>query len=258
MSEFLFLTLQKKKKEYLSGGELFDYCMKHGPLPDSESKKFFTQLLLGVDWLHRNGVCHRDLKLENLMLNHEGVVKIIDLGLGTFYEHKLGDSLRTFCGSPDYAAPEVFMRKAYNGFAVDVWACGVILFVLSTTFVPFPSPQDVVDVNLFFPKNPSVSAEVKSFIRQILQFKPDLRPTVQQLLATSWVNHPVNDPPAKPEFIPALVALTCEYMGCTPEQVQQSRYNSISTTYNLLLEKHLKGPSTTCLPKYMPTSGLVE
>lgn len=231
--------------------------MKHGPLTDAQCKRYFTELLCGVDWLHRAGVVHRDLKLENCMLSHEGVLKIIDLGLGTFYDKSAGSNLRTFCGSPDYAAPEVFMRKAYNGFAVDVWACGVILFVLATTYVPFPSPQDVVDVNLFFPKDPPVSSTIKTIIRSILQFKPELRPTAHDLLASSWVNHPVNDPPAR-VFIPEIVAQTCEYLGCTQEQVENSRYNSISTTYNLLLEKHLKGPSTICLPKYSPSTGTME
>jgi carbon catabolite-derepressing protein kinase len=87
--------------EFIPGGELFEYCASKGILHEEEARDLFRQLIQGVHWLHRSGVTHRDLKLENCMLTNDGVLKIIDLGLGTFYRHDLGNSLRTFCGSPD-------------------------------------------------------------------------------------------------------------------------------------------------------------
>jgi serine/threonine protein kinase len=112
-------------QEYISGGELYDLCCSSFPFPEDMLQKLFVELVKGVSWLHLNGIAHRDLKLENVLLDHNQTVKIIDLGLATFFNDAM--ELEEFCGSPDYAAPELYMRKKYNGYAVDIWALAVML-----------------------------------------------------------------------------------------------------------------------------------
>lgn len=91
--------------EYVSGGELFDYIVKRGKLQEHEARRFFQQIISGVDYCHRHMIVHRDLKPENLLLDHNMHVKIADFGLSNMMTD--GEFLRTSCGSPNYAAPEV-------------------------------------------------------------------------------------------------------------------------------------------------------
>ncbi|KAA0201999.1 hypothetical protein HAZT_HAZT009674 [Hyalella azteca] len=121
--------------EYASGGELFQYIKKQGKLKESEARKFFQQIISGVDYCHRHMVVHRDLKPENLLLDHNRHVKIADFGLSNFMVD--GEFLGTSCGSPNYAAPEVISANLYAGPEVDVWSCGIILFALLCGSLPF-------------------------------------------------------------------------------------------------------------------------
>ncbi|KAG7174330.1 5'-AMP-activated protein kinase catalytic subunit alpha-2-like, partial [Homarus americanus] len=121
--------------EYASGGELFDYIKKRGKLKESEARRFFQQIISGVDYCHRHMVVHRDLKPENLLLDHNLHVKIADFGLSNIMVD--GEFLRTSCGSPNYAAPEVISGKLYAGPEVDVWSCGIILYALLCGTLPF-------------------------------------------------------------------------------------------------------------------------
>ena len=161
--------------EYVSGGELFDYIVKHGKvfksswcfyqksvmsflfspkLKEHEARRFFQQIISGVDYCHRHMVVHRDLKPENLLLDSNLHVKIADFGisfflLAIFTQTTIilhlglsnmmmdGEFLRTSCGSPNYAAPEVISGKLYAGPEVDVWSCGVILYALLCGTLPF-------------------------------------------------------------------------------------------------------------------------
>jgi len=121
--------------EYVSGGELFDYIVKHGKLQEHEARRFFQQIISGVDYCHRHMIVHRDLKPENLLLDHNMHVKIADFGLSNMMLD--GEFLRTSCGSPNYAAPEVISGKLYAGPEVDIWSCGVILYALLCGTLPF-------------------------------------------------------------------------------------------------------------------------
>lgn len=114
--------------EYVAGGELFEYIVKHGKLKESEARRFFQQIISGVDYCHRHMVVHRDLKPENLLLDSNQCVKIADFGLSNMMMD--GEFLRTSCGSPNYAAPEVISGKLYAGPEVDIWSAGVILYAL--------------------------------------------------------------------------------------------------------------------------------
>jgi len=121
--------------EYANGGELFDYIVQKRRLQDAEASKFYRQIISGIDYLHQIGVSHRDLKPENLLLDHNKDIKIVDFGLSNLYAN--GEQLKTPCGSPCYAAPEMIRGLKYNGLSVDIWSSGIILFAMLCGYLPF-------------------------------------------------------------------------------------------------------------------------
>mmetsp|Transcript_24326 Transcript_24326/g.75086 ORF Transcript_24326/g.75086 Transcript_24326/m.75086 type:complete len:727 (+) Transcript_24326:63-2243(+) len=121
--------------EYVSNGELFDYIVSKGRLAPDEARHFFHQIISGVEYCHYHQIVHRDLKPENLLLDADNNIKIADFGLSNVMRD--GEFLRTSCGSPNYAAPEVISGHLYAGPEVDVWSCGVILYALLCGSLPF-------------------------------------------------------------------------------------------------------------------------
>ncbi|CAN1341110.1 CBL-interacting serine/threonine-protein kinase 8 [Linum perenne] len=119
----------------------------HGRLSEAEARRYFQQLIDGVDYCHSKGVYHRDLKPENLLLDSQGNLKISDFGLSALPPPGV-TLLRTTCGTPNYVAPEVLSHKGYNGAVADVWSCGVILYVLITGYLPF----DELDLTTLYSK----------------------------------------------------------------------------------------------------------
>ena len=134
--EALFIVM-----EYVSGGDLFTYLEAKGRLTEGEARGLFRQLVSALQHCHQRGVVHRDLKLGNLLLDANNNVKISDFGLSNQWHP--GKKLDTFCGSPAYMAPELFLRMPYTGPEVDVWSLGVILYTMVTCLLyTSPSPRD--------------------------------------------------------------------------------------------------------------------
>lgn len=125
--------------EYTRGGELFEYIVKKKRLEEKEAAKFLLQIIAGVEYIHKLGICHRDLKPENLLMDEDKNIKIIDFGLSNTYEE--GTKIKTACGSPCYAAPEMIAGKEYEGLMADIWSCGVILFAMVCGYLPFEDPE---------------------------------------------------------------------------------------------------------------------
>ncbi|QQP42443.1 Putative LOC100168714, partial [Caligus rogercresseyi] len=124
--------------EHAQKGEIFDYIAENGRLPEDKAAKWFAQILSAVGHLHGLGIVHRDLKAENLLLDEHQNVKLADFGFSNFYSS--GVLLSTWCGSPPYAAPELFEGKAYVGPKADIWSLGVVLYVLVSGSLPFDAP----------------------------------------------------------------------------------------------------------------------
>ncbi|CAD8167657.1 unnamed protein product [Paramecium octaurelia] len=156
--------------EYAERGELFDLIAQRGKLPESEARNFFLQILSGVEYCHNNLVAHRDLKPENILITHNYVVKIADFGLSNLM--KDGKYLKTSCGSPNYAAPEVISGKTYCGSDADVWSCGVILYALLAGFLPF----DEETTQALFKKIKSADYTIPS------SFSPQVRDLINRML----------------------------------------------------------------------------
>lgn len=120
-------------------GELFDYIVDKGRLSEKEACKFLSQILTGVEYIHQLNFVHRDLKPENLLLDKDMNIKIVDFGLSNIFFD--GEKLKTACGSPCYAAPEMVAGKRYNPSCVDIWSSGIILYAMICGYLPFEDPD---------------------------------------------------------------------------------------------------------------------
>ncbi|GBF87975.1 snf1-related kinase [Raphidocelis subcapitata] len=174
--------------EYVRGGELFDHIVERGRLAEDEARHFFQQIISGVEYCHRNMVVHRDLKPENLLLDSHLAVKIADFGLSNVMRD--GHFLKTSCGSPNYAAPEVISGKLYAGPEVDVWSCGVILYALLCGSLPF---DDENIPNLFkkikggvYNLPSHLSPGARDLIPRMLLVDPLKRMTIPEVRAHPW------------------------------------------------------------------------
>lgn len=175
--------------EYITGGELFDKIVRNGRLSEAEARKYFHQLIDGVDYCHSKGVYHRDLKPENLLLDSQGNLKISDFGLSALPEQGV-TILKTTCGTPNYVAPEVLSHKGYNGAVADVWSCGVILYVLMAGYLPFdemdlPTLYSKID-NADFSCPSYFALGAKALIRRILDPNPETRITIAEIRKDEW------------------------------------------------------------------------
>ncbi|KAN0039976.1 hypothetical protein ACTA71_011858 [Dictyostelium dimigraforme] len=180
--------------ELVSGGELFDYIVARGRLSEKEGRKFFRQMLCGLIYCHSNMVCHRDLKLENLLVDEDGNLKISDFGYSNII--KPGNLLSTFCGSPVYAPPEILLEKRYNGNEVDIWSMGVILYAMVTGQLPW-TLTDGVQVEgmdrllrgeFKYPSHVILSDDVKDLINRMIVAEPVERATLDEIKTHVWVN----------------------------------------------------------------------
>ncbi|CDS39555.1 5' AMP activated protein kinase catalytic [Echinococcus multilocularis] len=174
--------------EYVSGGELFEFIVKSGKISEKDARKFFQQIISGVDYCHRHKVVHRDLKPENLLLDCNHNVKIADFGLSNIMQD--GEFLRTSCGSPNYAAPEVISGKLYAGPEVDVWSCGVILYALLCGTLPFDEehiPTLFKKIKAGFFHMPEwLGASVRDLLKKMLTVDPIKRISIDDIRKHPW------------------------------------------------------------------------
>ena len=166
--------------EYCEGGELFNYIVKNQRLSEEEAAFFYYQLINGLEYIHSLGIVHRDLKPENLLLTNEHILKIIDFGLSNYFKKDRNQQLLiTPCGSPCYASPEMVAGKKYNGFKIDVWATGIILYAMLCGYLPFEDKSNddlfkkILECKVKYPKY--IGEKPKDLMTKILVNDPDKR-----------------------------------------------------------------------------------
>ncbi|PWA54360.1 hypothetical protein CTI12_AA436390 [Artemisia annua] len=191
----LFEVLANKKKiyfvlEFAKGGELFAKISK-SRFSENLSRRYFQQLISAVGYCHSRGVYHRDLKPENLLLDENWNLKVTDFGLSALTDQVRQDGLlHTLCGTPAYVAPEVLSKKGYDGAKVDVWSCGIILFVLNAGYLPFNDPNLMVMYRKIYKGEFRVpkwtSPGLKNLLSRLLDTNPETRITVDDIINDPW------------------------------------------------------------------------
>ncbi|KAG0763835.1 hypothetical protein G6F16_003447 [Rhizopus arrhizus] len=179
--------------EYCEGGELFHYLAQKGRLHESEARLLFIQLITALNWCHAHHISHRDLKPENILLDKDKQnIKIADFGMAAL--QSLDTLLKTSCGSPHYASPEIVRGKRYHGPATDVWSCGVILYAMVTGYLPFddehiPKLLKKIKSGKYRSLPDYLSADVKDLIQRMLVVDANQRMNMSEILVHPWLNN---------------------------------------------------------------------
>lgn len=185
--------------ELAEGGELFAQLTRRGRMPESTARRYFQQLVSTLHFCHRNGITHRDLKPQNLLLDAEGNLKISDFGLSALPEQQKDGLLQTACGTPAYSAPEVFRRKGYDGAKADAFSCGVILFVFLAGYLPFDDSnlpnmyRKIHQREFLFPD--WISKSARNIIYKLLDPNPNTRMSIETLMGLAWFKKSFNSDP---------------------------------------------------------------
>lgn len=236
--------------EYAQGGEVFDYLVAHGRMKERDARKHFRQIISAVEYCHSLHVIHRDLKAENLLLDEKLNVKIADFGFSNQFNP--GETLNTWCGSPPYAAPELFEGRDYSGPEVDIWSLGVVLYVLVCGCLPFDGSTmqklraRVIAGRYRIPFY--MSTECEGLIKKMLQVDPAKRIPIADLKKDKWFNEGFEN-----EQLPSLEQLTLtdeqkeqvldeiEKMGIERANIEKSinekSYDYLAATYYLIADR---------------------
>uniref|UniRef100_A0A674C9S4 non-specific serine/threonine protein kinase n=1 Tax=Salmo trutta TaxID=8032 RepID=A0A674C9S4_SALTR len=263
-------------------GEVFDYLVAHGRMKEKEARAKFRQIVSAVQYCHQKHIVHRDLKAENLLLDADMNIKIADFGFSN--EFTMGNKLDTFCGSPPYAAPELFQGKKYDGPEVDVWSLGVILYTLVSGSLPFDG-QNLKELRERVLRGKYripfyMSTDCENLLKRFLVLNPAKRGTLEvredsenQIMKDRWINAGSEEDELKP-FVEPEEDITDQKridvmvgMGFSPEEIQESlakmKYDEITATYLLLGRKSSElepsvstSSSNLSLAKPRPTSEL--
>uniref|UniRef100_A0A8C5FCG5 non-specific serine/threonine protein kinase n=2 Tax=Gadus morhua TaxID=8049 RepID=A0A8C5FCG5_GADMO len=267
--------------EYASGGEIFDHLVAHGRMAEKDARKKFKQIVAAVHFCHCRNIVHRDLKAENLLLDHNLDIKIADFGFSNLFSR--GQLLKTWCGSPPYAAPELFEGKEYDGPKVDIWSLGVVLYVLVCGALPFDGSTlqnlraRVLSGKFRIPF--FMSTDCEYLIRHMLVLEPSRRLSMEQINKNKWMRQGDPDPEfdrliaeceqvkteRETELINEQVLIEMSEMGLDRERTLQSlqtdAYDHYSAIYSLLADrlkknKTLRVTPTTPRPIGYPLGGV--
>ncbi|XP_076910040.1 SNF1-related protein kinase catalytic subunit alpha KIN10-like [Bidens hawaiensis] len=245
--------------EYMNRGELFKYITEQRWLEEDQARRFFQQIISGVEGCHLHGVAHRDIKPENLLLDSKGNVKVADFGLANVMRD--GRLLKTWCGSLNYAAPEVVSRRPYAGPEVDVWSCGVVLYALLSGYLPFdhgmlPVLCEMIKNGIFtFPK--CFSPGACDLIKRMLTVNPVKRITIPEIYKHPWfqvdllryiADHSLNTS-CNATKVDVRVLVEMNNLGFNVQEVNASlnnmSQNQTTVSYCILLHRRLNNNRTS-------------
>ena len=246
--------------EYIEGRDLFQYIYSLQRLSELKASQLFRQLIACLEYIHTLGIVHRDIKPENILLNKQKtILKLVDFGLSNSYKH--GDLLKTACGSPCYAAPEMISGKEYDGFYSDLWSCGVVLYCMLVGKLPFDDEDikvlyyNIKSANYYMP--PFLSNVSQDILRKILNTNPKRRITLEELK-----NHPffligektpilkglligIENIPVDMEVVNEMKQKYFDDKDSIDEEyivslIQKNNHNNITTIYYLLQKEKLE------------------
>ncbi|XP_058240675.1 serine/threonine-protein kinase MARK1-like isoform X1 [Hemibagrus wyckioides] len=260
--------------EYASGGEVFDYLVAHGRMKEKEARAKFRQIVSAVQYCHQKRIVHRDLKAENLLLDADMNIKIADFGFSN--EFTVGNKLDTFCGSPPYAAPELFQGKKYDGPEVDVWSLGVILYTLVSGSLPFDG-QNLKELRERVLRGKYripfyMSTDCENLLKRLLVLNPIKRGSLEQIMKDKWMNvghddeelQPYTEP--EPDFSDTKRIELMVTMGFPKDEITEAlkgqKYDEVMATYLLLGRKppEIEGIDSVSVsnlcPRPRPTSDI--
>lgn len=244
--------------EFAHGGELFERITENVRLSELEASRYMRQIVYGIEYLHTLGIAHRDLKPENLLLDFKKNIKIADFGLSNTYSQD--GLLKSACGSPCYAPPEMISGKMYKGVMADLWSLGIVMFASICGHLPFEHAKTsalykmILSGDFRIPSH--VSPEAKNLIKRLLTTDPEKRMTLDELKKNIWLNMSpgektfsgiipgVHQVPVDGEILRRL-----EQLGINKEKsrqsIEQNEHNSFSAAYFLVLKRQMmKGKSS--------------
>ncbi|XP_008843989.2 sperm motility kinase-like, partial [Nannospalax galili] len=249
--------------EHADGGDLADYLEKVGHLQAEEARPIFTQMACAVNYCHDNGIAHRDIKLENILLDDKGHIKQCDFGLAV--KVTAGQKFMGYYGTPAYCAPELFTAQAYDVLASDIWSMGVVLYVLLTDTFPFDA--DTFSQMKRKMLNPKLSIPCKlcthiiNLIGQLFTVDFRQRPTIHDIMGHQWLKdiEELSKLPFSLEMSPSIpncsIVLTMCDMGYHPKDIRDSlhekNFDNIMATYLILKHKSPQGYNTNYRNKPM-------
>ena len=190
----IFETYETKKHicivmEYICAGDLLNYIKKRSRLQEPVAKFIFKQIILALKFIHENNIVHRDIKLDNILLDLDNNIKICDFGVSKIINKN--DIMLEQCGTPAYIAPEILLNKGYEGFGVDIWSAGVVLYAMLSGTVPFKGTNLKELHNLIISGNyqpiNDISMEASHLINNLLEIDPKKRITIENILNHPWL-----------------------------------------------------------------------
>ena len=235
--------------EYCEGKDLLDYILTKSKLSEEESLKYFHQLINALFYLHSQNIAHRDIKIDNMLLDRNRDLKLVDFGLSTKYPDD--NLLDQPCGTVVYAAPEVLQGREYHGMLADVWSSGIVLYGMLSGYLPFGEQDDEINrINIISGKinYPSYFSDcVKDLLMHMLDLDPMTRYTLQEVRSHPWFNLidyklipgiiiGYNIIPVDEKILDLCVTYNCD-KNKVRESVINNKYNSDSALYYLLIKK---------------------